>query len=413
MNSITRRSRPLAVRSAGPSRAVPRTFDDRPARVTMTVFTEEMMETKRGYPVETVHWHIDGDRGSATHAAFKSNVFTNGLSVMIQRNLAATDRRLTPDSVDGELIMWTELPKWRFVVVRHRATGALVHVVQGNGQTVVEVAANALAIAERVLGEIQAAFPPIPLGSEPVLPFIFWHNEGGGADANARKIAVVRWDNINANYARETQATLAALMEGFAPDAYHGRLMLWHGRPGTGKTYAVRALAWAWREWCRFECVLDPEGLLSNAHYLMEVLMHEEDEDEDQRKWRMLVLEDAGEMMGIDARRRFGQGLSRLLNLTDGILGQGRKLMVLVTTNEELGKLNPATTRPGRCLSQIEFRHLSVVEANGWLTAAGCTQRVDSPRSLSELYAALTGQTSPNAAVAIGFHTNPQSRQVS
>jgi ATPase family associated with various cellular activities (AAA) len=372
----------------------------------MTAFTGEIMETKRGYPIETVHWHVDGDRGSATHAAFKSNVYINGLSIMIQRNLAATDHRLTPASVDGELIMWTELPKWRFVVVRRRDTGAVVHVVQGNGQTVVEVAASALDIAERVVGEIQAAFPPIPVGSEPLLPFLFWHNEGGSADANARKIAVVRWDSISANYAREPQAPLATLMEGFAPDAHYGRLMLWHGRPGTGKTYAVRALAWAWRDWCRFECVLDPEGLLSNAHYLMEVLMHEEDEGEDERKWRMLVLEDAGEMMGIDARRRFGQGLSRLLNLTDGILGQGRKLMVLVTTNEELGKLNPATTRPGRCLSPIEFRPLSVAEANGWLASAKCMQRVDSPRALSELYAALTGRVAANAAGTIGFRAD-------
>jgi SpoVK/Ycf46/Vps4 family AAA+-type ATPase len=170
---------------------------------------------------------------------------------------------------------------------------------------------------------------------------------------------------------------VAPLMEGFAPEAHHGRLLLWHGRPGTGKTYAVRALAWAWREWCRFECVLDPERLFGSASYLMEVLTHEDDEDE--RKWRMLVLEDTGEMMGIDARRRLGQGLSRLLNLTDGLLGQGRKLMLLVTTNEELGKLNPAVTRPGRCLSHIEFRQLSAAEANGWLAASNCAKRVDEP----------------------------------
>ena len=368
------------------------------------------MDTKLGYPAATLHLHIDGDRGSATHAIFKSSIYADGLSVVIQRNLDATESRLAPDSVAGELIMWSELPKWRFAVVRRHDTSAMVHVVQGNGQTVVEVAANSFDIAERVFGEIEAAFPPIPVGSEPVLPFIFWHYEGGTGDANGRKVAVVRWDDIGANYAKETHTPLAALMEGFAPDAHHGRLLLWHGRPGTGKTYAVRALAWAWREWCRFECVLDPENLLGNAHYLMEVLMHEDDEEEDERKWRMLVLEDAGEMMGIDARRRFGQGLSRLLNLTDGLLGQGRKLMVLVTTNEELGKLNPAVTRQGRCLSQIEFRELSVVAANRWLTAANCTQRVDGPRALSELYATLSGLSTSDGKPAIGFRSvrNPR-----
>ena len=29
-----------------------------------------------------------------------------------------------------------------------------------------------------------------------------------------------------------------------------GRLIVWRGPPGTGKTWALRALAGAWREWC-------------------------------------------------------------------------------------------------------------------------------------------------------------------
>jgi hypothetical protein len=369
----------------------------------MSVFPEGKMDSKPGYPVGTVHWYIDADRGSVTNAVFRSTIYTSGLNVLIQRNLAATERQLLADSVDGELIAWSELPKWRFLVVRRRDTGAVVQVAQGNGRTVVEVAANALATAEKVVGEIQALFPPIPVGAEPMLPFVFWHHEEGGPNANGIKVAVVRWDNVNANYAEETQTSLGALMEGFTPEAHHGRLLLWHGRPGTGKTYAVRALAWAWREWCRFECVLDPERLFGSASYLMEVLTHEEDEDGDHRKWRMLVLEDAGEMMSIDARRQFGQGLSRLLNLTDGLLGQGRKLMVLVTTNEELGKLNPATARPGRCLSQIEFHPLSTVEANDWLISANSPQRVEGSRSLSELYATLSGLSASDGTIAIGF----------
>ena len=41
--------------------------------------------------------------------------------------------------------------------------------------------------------------------------------------------------------------------------------------------------------------------------------------------------------------------------------------MILITTNEDLGKLNPAIMRPGRCASEIEFSRFTPEEANRWL----------------------------------------------
>ena len=50
-----------------------------------------------------------------------------------------------------------------------------------------------------------------------------------------------------------------------------GQLLLWHGEPGTGKTYALRALAWEWRAWCRFHYVTDPERFFNEANYMLDV----------------------------------------------------------------------------------------------------------------------------------------------
>ncbi len=58
-------------------------------------------------------------------------------------------------------------------------------------------------------------------------------------------------------------------------------------------------------------------------------------------RWRMLVLEDTGELLSIDAKERAGRGLSRLLNAVDGLLGQGSRVLLLITTNEELGASIP------------------------------------------------------------------------
>ena len=132
------------------------------------------------------------------------------------------------------------------------------------------------------------------------------------------------------------------------------------------------------------------------GHYLFE-------DNPSKEKWRLLIVEDSGEMMAMDAKNAVGQGLSRLLNLSDGILGQGTKIFILVTTNEELGKLNPAVRRHGRCLSEIEFRRFHSDEAAAWLRRAGCNFSPGGQRTLSELYAIQGGQNPIEGTRRIGF----------
>jgi len=89
--------------------------------------------------------------------------------------------------------------------------------------------------------------------------------------------------------------------------------VLWHGEPGTGKTFALRALVRAWRPWCAPHFITDPEDLLSGGSaYLLDVLTVGDRDGE--RAWRLVILEDAGELLSVDARAKSGQALSRLLN---------------------------------------------------------------------------------------------------
>jgi hypothetical protein len=81
-----------------------------------------------------------------------------------------------------------------------------------------------------------------------------------------------------------------------------------------------------------------------------------------------------------------GRVLSRLLNVTDGLLGQGTRTMLLITTNEPVGRLHPAARRPGRCLADVEFTPLARDEANVWLAARGYERRVNRPTPLAELF---------------------------
>src|SRR4029077_5197389 len=128
-----------------------------------------------------------------------------------------------------------------------------------------------------------------------------------------------------------------------------------------------------------------------------------DDSDDEEEPWRLVALEDAGELLTVDAPPPPDQAFSRLLNVADGLLGQGLRVILLITTNEPLVKLHPAITRPGRALSRIEFSPLEADAAREWLSAHGCQLEVEGPRTIADLYALLQGELLTNSSPAIGF----------
>jgi ATPase family protein associated with various cellular activities (AAA) len=245
-----------------------------------------------------------------------------------------------------------------------------------------------------------------------LVPVTFWC-WGGMRRSTRRRLLVPSWAEIYGNYASATRALLGPLFDGFRPSG-DGQLILWHGAPGTGKTHAIRALADAWRSWCDVHYVMDPDVFFGQpASYMRDVLLDNDDEYEfDQRnhdeerndgRWRLLVLEDTGELLNVDAKLDVGQGLSRLLNVVDGLLGQGLRVLVLITTNEPIARLHPAVVRPGRCAMTAEFVPLPAGEANVWLDAHGAAAITSVPISIAELYNSAAGGQPSAAERRVGF----------
>ena len=251
----------------------------------------------------------------------------------------------------------------------------LVLIQETGDSTMVRVTANDPAVAERVLADITDRVPAREDGVE----ITFWHYvEGQGPHRAQRFLELPRWSEVQNNYPATVAAPLAELIR-MRPEA-GGRLILWHGAPGTGKTSALRALIRDWSPWCDAHFVSDPEQFFGRADYLLHALTS--DDHGAARRWRLVIAEDADDYIRSDARRRSGWAMTRLLNLTDGLLGQGLRVLVLITTNEDLGRLHPAVLRAGRCLASVEFGPFSSIEAEAWLGA----DNVDRPMTLAELY---------------------------
>lgn len=209
------------------------------------------------------------------------------------------------------------------------------------------------------------------------------------------------WSDIRCNYQSPLREDLSNVVSSESPWS-RGKLLILHGSSGTGKTTFIRSLMMAWRDRFNMIVTADPEVFSNTPDYYLNLCNLDEldefdgvggdykespEEGEDGAKRRnLIVMEDSADLVITESRGTHASKISKLLNMTDGLFGQGREDIFVVTFNEKVDAIDPAFLRPGRCIASLEFENFNCENANQWLRARGIEKKVRDEVSLAHLY---------------------------
>ena len=133
-------------------------------------------------------------------------------------------------------------------------------------------------------------------------------------------------------------------------------LYLLYGKPGTGKSTYIRHLI----KECRTEkrkFVYVPSKLFEDFTdpAILPFLMR--------NKGCVFIIEDCENLVTVDGGIR-SDGITDLLNMTDGLLADALNIKIICTFNTDYHKIDDALLRPGRCRCKYEFNLLDKDRAN-------------------------------------------------
>lgn len=154
------------------------------------------------------------------------------------------------------------------------------------------------------------------------------------------------------------------------------KLVLLHGLPGTGKTTYLKYLAHELGKKVLFlppimaESIVNPDFI----PFLME------------NKDCVLIIEDAEKVIGDRNNSGSSVGVSNLLNLSDGILGDILNIHIIATFNMDKEKIDSALLRKGRLIAEHKFGKLSLEDTKTLLNKLNKKTEATEGLTLAEIY---------------------------
>lgn len=189
------------------------------------------------------------------------------------------------------------------------------------------------------------------------------------------------WD-IDRDYYPWITSSLKEYYQGFVNS--RAQIMVAFGPPGTGKTSFIRDMI----------CEMNLNAFIS---YDLKVLTSDSTFVRylTDSIFDAIIIEDADELL-TSSRGEYNKIVAKILNISDGLIKLPQKKLIFTTNLPKVEDIDPAIIRPGRCFDVMEFRELTVAEAEVVCTKLDIQlpEKKTGKYSLAELFYEKTLQTS-------------------